>query len=149
PKALVSDDQEVESSGRRAVLGRVDFLVGTVDAHAEYLDQDAAAARDVVHGGFRQVRAVDAVRFARNDGDSFHERRPPISELVPGSDDSPDPLRTSLRRRLTSGGISTRLTFAASSAARLYVVRYARHGAHTRRCASSCASASGVRAASR
>src|SRR5215510_11125015 len=119
PKALVSDDQEVESSGRRTVLGRVDFLVGTVDADAEYLDQDAATARDLVHGGFRQVREMDAVRFARNDGNSFHERRPPVSELVPGSDDSPDPLRNSLRRCLTSGGISTRLTLAASSAARL------------------------------
>src|SRR5262249_12662069 len=133
PKALVPDDQEIESRRRSAVLGRIDLLVRPVDTHAENLDQDAATSWDLVHGWLRKIREVDALRFAGKDCDCLHGRRPPVSELVPGLLDRSSPPRKSSRRCLTSCGIPDRFTLAAISVARLYVARYARQGAHTRK----------------
>jgi len=39
----VADDQKVVSLGRGAILGRIYFFIGTVDAYAQNFDQHTAA----------------------------------------------------------------------------------------------------------
>src|SRR5207248_4897914 len=55
-----------------AVLGRVDLLVGAVDADAQHLYADAAPVRDLVDGRPRDVLEVDRAGLPRMDGDRLH-----------------------------------------------------------------------------
>ena len=80
PEALVADDQVVAAGRGVAVEGLVDLAVGGVDADLEHLDQhgppfgDAADVRMRLVGQLRggDLAQVDAVRFARQDGNGFH-----------------------------------------------------------------------------
>jgi hypothetical protein len=72
----VPDDEEVVAGRGVSVLGGVDFLVGSVDAHPEDLDEDAAAILDVADPRHGKVGEVDAVGLAGQYGDRFHRRAP-------------------------------------------------------------------------
>ena len=73
PEALVTRDQEVVSLGGRAVLGRVDLLVGPVDADAQHLDEHPAPARDVAHARLGELGEVHRVGTPGEHRDGFHE----------------------------------------------------------------------------
>ena len=60
-EALMPDDQVVVTGWRRAVLGGVDLLVGTVDADTENLDEHAAAVWHIARGRYRHFPQVNAV----------------------------------------------------------------------------------------
>lgn len=53
PKALMTDDQVVESRRGRAILRGSDFLVSTVDADTQNFHQHPAAVRNIIERRFR------------------------------------------------------------------------------------------------
>src|SRR5205085_9492750 len=71
-EALVAGDEEVVARGRGAVFGRVDLLVGPVDADAQHPDLHAAAVGDVADGGLGDLAQVDRVRLTWMNGDCSH-----------------------------------------------------------------------------
>src|SRR5438876_140396 len=72
-KTFVANNQVVESRGRCAVFGGIDFLVGAIDADSQDLHEHASAVRDLVERRFRRICKMDAARFARKYADCFHK----------------------------------------------------------------------------
>src|SRR5262249_30680573 len=71
-KSFVTNHKVVVSGRCRAVLGGIDFSIGSVNSDAQDLHQDAAPVQHLVYRGLREFGQVDAVRFAGNHADSFH-----------------------------------------------------------------------------
>src|SRR5215472_13178482 len=71
-KALVADYEEIAPLRRSSVLRRIDLLVGTVHAHAEYFDQHTATGGDVVDRRFRHLGEMHTVGFARVNSNGLH-----------------------------------------------------------------------------
>ena len=76
-EALVAGDEEVVAGRRGPVLGRVDLLVGAVDADAKHLHLHAAAVRDLVDAGLRDLPEMNRVRASWMNGDGFHAATDP------------------------------------------------------------------------
>ena len=86
-EALVAGDEEVVPGRRGAVLGRVDLLVGSVDADAKHLHLHAAAVRNVLDARLRDLAEVHRVGLPWMNGDGFHVAIEPrrAGSLQPGT----------------------------------------------------------------
>jgi hypothetical protein len=69
----VADDEEVLAGRRGAVLRLVDLAVGRVDADAQNLDQDAAAAGDIGDARLGKLGEVGRVGRTGMNSDGFDE----------------------------------------------------------------------------
>src|SRR5262249_10246620 len=71
-EAFVTCDEELVAGRSRAVLGSVDLLVGSIDADAKHLDENAAAVGDVGTAGLRDLPEVNRAGSPWMTGDCFH-----------------------------------------------------------------------------
>src|SRR2546425_13250837 len=80
-QTLMTENEVIVARRRRSVFRGVDLLVGAVHAHAQDFDQHTAPVGHILKPRFGDFAQVDAVRFARNDADGFHEWSPSTARL--------------------------------------------------------------------